>query len=277
MEIFLDNVEFFLTKYTFIKTFLLSIVLAIVFYILKLGAYSSINKRKIDTTEKIFLKKKIHQYLIYALLFFLFLVWFSHLQVFFVSLLAFTAAIVLAFKEVIMCFTGGILARSSNVFKEGHRIEIDGVRGFVIERTLLTTKILEIGPEQNSQQTTGDIIIIPNSMMLNHTIKNESYFKGYSIKSFVFSIKNLSELDKIEEALIGKGIALCENYLSKAKDEISYFCKKEGIVIPSVEPRTKILLEEDKVSILLKIPVENSRIAEIEQELNRFYLTFLKS
>lgn len=86
-----------------------------------------------------------------------------------------------------MCVTGGILISISDHFKRGDRIEVDGLRGFVIQKNLTTTKLLEIGPEINSQQTTGKIITIPNSLMLNKAVKNESFFSGYSINLFSFS------------------------------------------------------------------------------------------
>jgi small-conductance mechanosensitive channel len=204
----------------------------------------------------------------------LLVLWFAQLQVFFVSLLAVAAAIVIAFKELIMCFTGGILLRTSKTFKEGDRIQLDEVRGFVIERSLLSTKILEIGPEKNSQQTTGDIITIPNSLMLSHTVKNESYFKGYSIKSFVFKIPEIQRADVFEAEILAEAKKIVEDYYDEAKKSISKFCEKEGIIIPSMEPRTKVLIDEEEYDllILVKLPIRNDKIADIEQQLNRFYL-----
>jgi small-conductance mechanosensitive channel len=199
--------------------------------------------------------------------------WAETLRPFLFSLVALAAAIVLALKELIMCFTGGMLIRVSKTFKEGQRIEVDGIRGFVIERGLLATKILEIGPEKNSQQTTGDFVTIPNSLMLSKSLKNESYFKGFSIKSFVFEIDYLEGVENLEQSLLAKAKEITESYLSEAKESISRFCEKEGIGIPSIEPRTKVLVGEcSRVSLLLKIPVQNGRIADIEQDINRFYL-----
>ena len=201
------------------------------------------------------------------------LIWVSQLQVFFVSLLAVAAAIVIALKELIMCVTGGTLIKIGNIFKTGDRIEIYGTRGFVIEKNLLTTKILEIGPEKNSQQTTGDIITIPNSLMLAKTLKNESYFKGYSIKSFLFKVPEISSFNLYEKGLLLEAENIAKNYEEEAKIEISRFCAREGILIPSVNPRTKIILDDKgEVSLLVKLPVKNSQVGEIEQELNRCYL-----
>lgn len=262
-----------------LNTFLLSVLLAFFFFIIKLLVNAHLNKRKGTKAEKIFLKRKVGQYLSYIFMATLLVLWFAKLQVFFVSLLAVAAAIVIAFKELIMCLTGGILLRTSKIFKDGDRIQLDEVRGFVIEKSLLSTKILEIGPEKNSQQTTGDIITIPNSLMLSHTVKNESYFRGYSIKSFVFKISDVKRADAFESELLAKAQEIVKDYFEEAKKSISKFCEKEGIVIPSMEPRTKVLIDEEEydILILVKLPIKNDKIADIEQKLNRFYLQWLQS
>lgn len=273
MDKLILNYSSYIEQHPSLKSLLLSVLLIFLFYIIKIFANSSIDKKSYTRSEKIYIKKKTDRYLGFILVGCLFLLWFLQLQVFLVSLLAVAAAFVLAFKELIMCLTGGILVKVSNVFKAGHRIEVDGVRGFVIEKSLLSTKILEIGPENNSQQTTGDIITIPNSLMLSKSIKNESYFKGYSIKAFVFKINDVSSVGAFEKAILAKARKYCEQYIDDAKNGISKFCEKEGIVIPSVSPRTKLIIEDgNEVSVLVKLPVQNIKISEVEQELNRFYL-----
>jgi small-conductance mechanosensitive channel len=237
---------------------------------------SSIKQKEVTKQEKILLKKRITQILSFILSVMLIILWFTQLQVFFVSLFAIAAAIVVALKELIMCLTGGILIKSSRVFKVGDRIDIDSARGFVIEKNLLTTKVLEIGPEKNSQQTTGEIIAIPNSLMLSKTLKNESYFKGYSIKSFVFKVADPSKTYLFETEISDVANTFCLDYLEEAKKNISKFCEKEGLVVPSINPKTKIIIEDGKdISVLVKLPVRNSEVADIEQLLNRFYVDWI--
>ncbi|MBN21479.1 MAG: hypothetical protein CL678_09360 [Bdellovibrionaceae bacterium] len=267
-----DTLELF-SKYSYLKPILFTFLLFVLFGVLRALILNSISKRPGTKQEKTVLKRKVSHYLMYFLVLCIFFLWFTQLQVFFVSILAVAAAVVLAFKELIMCFTGGALVNISHLFKVGHRIEVDGFRGFVIEKSLLTTKILEIGPEKNSQQTTGDIISLPNSMMLSKGLKNESYFKGYSIKSFVFKISHEEKLPSFEKEILEIGEKFCENYLDAAKKTISKFCDKEGLIVPSINPKTKIIVEEGKdFSVLIKLPVKNNEIADVEQELNRFYL-----
>lgn len=248
-------------------------ILFLLYFVVRGVLHRKIESQDMIHQDKNYLKRKIENYSFYLLVIILLFMWAETLRPFLFSLVALAAAIVLALKELIMCFTGGMLIRVSKTFKEGQRIEVDGIRGFVIERGLLATKILEIGPEKNSQQTTGDFVTIPNSLMLSKSLKNESYFKGFSIKSFVFEIDYLEGVENLEASLLRKAKEITDSYLAEAKESISRFCEKEGIGIPSIEPRTKILIGEcSRVSLLLKIPVQNGRIADIEQDINRFYL-----
>jgi len=207
----------------------------------------------------------------------IFLIWFTEVQSFFISILAVAAALVVATKELIMCTTGGILLKFGHSFKLKDRIEIDNIRGYVIEKGITFTKVLEIGPEKESQQTTGSIIVIPNSIFLSKSVKNESYFKGYSIKSFSFHLPEHISIDEAEEFLISKARKITEPYRNKAKNAIGDYCKKEGLALPSIESRVKVnYTSNGKVSMLLKMPIVNKKIADVEQELVRDYIRFIK-
>ena len=234
------------------KPLFFTFLLLIFFFFLRLIFLNFIERSDRDKIEKTLLKKKTSHYFLYSLVFAIFLLWFAQLQVFFVSVMAVAAAVVLAFKELIMCLTGGILGRVSNSLKIGDRIEIDGLRGFIIEKNLMTTKVLEIGPEKNSQQTTGGIINIPNSLMLSKSLKNESYFKGYSIKSFIFKIDKLELVEDFEEKVLKVSQEFCSGYLNEATTAIINFCQKDGLIVPSINPKTKVIIENGKeVSVIV--------------------------
>ena len=264
----------FIKKDEFILNIIISLIWLVVIFLIKWSIYGRITQsHSLSKIEKVNIKKNINSYLLVALFFILIFIWFTQLQSLLVSFVAVAAALVLATKDIIMCVTGGILISISDHFKRGDRIEVDGLRGFVIQKNLTTTKLLEIGPEINSQQTTGKIITIPNSLMLNKAVKNESFFSGYSINLFSFPVNDFSQIAKIEEDLIKWAEEICQSYLEVAKTALHKFSLKEVVNIPSLAPRTKlILVEHEKIDVLLKMVVKNSEIADVEQTLLRKYL-----
>lgn len=281
MQEYFSLIQDHLKSFAYLSPLMNSFIVLALFFVAKKLLISNIEGKKIARTQKSYLVKRVHVYSRFIIVLIIFLLWFSQLQGVFVSLLAVAAALVLAFKELIMCVTGGILIRSANIFKLADRIEIGKIRGFVVERGLFASKVLEIGPEKSSQQTTGNIITFSNSMIFGNVLKNESYFRGHSIKSYSFLVENRHDIDKLEKFILEEALALCSSYLEEAKKNIGRFCEKEGIAIPSIAPRIKVIIGPDEkngrntVKLLLKMPVKNSEIGHVEQTLNRRYLDFL--
>ena len=260
------------------KKIIITVSISLIYFLLRKYFYQkSFKADDRDYENKMEQRKRVLQ--IFNTLFYLaiFFVWITEVQDFFVSIFAVLAALVLATKELIMNATGGILLRISHSFRVRDRIEINKYRGYVLEKGLTHTKVLEIGPEKESQQTTGNIISIPNSIFLNNAVTNESYFKDYSIKSFNFHFPKGLDLELAESFLTNLADSILSSYVKKAQQAIGNFCRKEGIAIPVVGVRVKVLFSpEGKTNLLLKMPVQNNQIADVEQKLVRGYIKFIK-
>lgn len=275
----MERIQAFFMKSESIKAIILSLILIGLIQLLKYFISHLVNRNKNSSvSEKNNYKRNFKTYLNIIAVIILAALWFSQIQSVFISLFAVAAAIVLATKELIMCFMGGVLIHVNNSFKVGDRIEIDGSRGFVIQKNLTATKIIEIGPEKNSQQTTAGIIIIPNSIMLSKTIKNESYFNGYSIQSFGLYLPENVTLAEFEVQVIKWGQEVCGSYLKDAEKAIGSFCKKEGLNIPTLEPKTKVYIrDQNKIEVILKIPAQNQFLGDVEQGINRKFIALVES
>ncbi len=70
----------------------------------------------------------------------MFLFWNTEINEFALSLTAIAVAVVVASKEIILCFTGSIQRASSRSFRIGDWIEVGNTRGEVIEHNLMATK-----------------------------------------------------------------------------------------------------------------------------------------
>ncbi|GAL32190.1 small-conductance mechanosensitive channel [Vibrio maritimus] len=85
----------------------------------------------------------------------LFLVWKSEISEFALSVTAIAVAIVVASKEIILCFTGSIQRASSRSFRIGDWIEVGKTSGEVIEHNLMATVIQEIDLYHGQYHFTG--------------------------------------------------------------------------------------------------------------------------
>ncbi|GIV60259.1 mechanosensitive ion channel family protein [Rhodocaloribacter litoris] len=87
------------------------------------------------------------------------------------------AGLAIALREALLSFAGWFRITFLTPFKIGDRIEINGVRGDVIDVRVLRTTLMEIGGWVDADQSTGRIVHIPNSWIFEHALYN--YTRGF--------------------------------------------------------------------------------------------------
>lgn len=109
------------------------------------------------------------------------LMWAPQLRTFALSVTAIAVAIVIATKELILCFSGSFMRASSRAFNLGDWIEVGGVRGEVTDHNIFSTTLHELDPQG---RLTGQEIIFPNSLLLTTPVRNHSLTRAYVMHSF---------------------------------------------------------------------------------------------
>lgn len=201
-------------------------------------------------------------------------IWEEQLRTLALSFLAVAAAFVLATKELIACAVGAVVRTSTGHVSLGDRIEVKGMRGDVIDLGLLTTSLAEIGPGPSVHQSTGRIIVIPNSIFLGESIFNESYSDGFVFHSISVPIAPEADWKEAEERLLAAARREYEGYAEKARLAIHRASEGHNIETPSIEPRTWIhLLANDKMQIIVRFVAPTRARGRIEQAIMRSYLS----
>jgi small-conductance mechanosensitive channel len=133
---------------------------------------------------------------LFLLLVGLVLIWAPQLRTFALSLAAVAVAIVVATKELILCVSGALLRASTRAFTVGDWIEIAGVRGEVVDHTLLATTLQEFQP--NSFHYTGRTAVVPNSLFVTTPVRNLTVVRDYTFHTFALTFEPGLELDGLE-------------------------------------------------------------------------------
>ena len=187
------------------------------------------------------------------------------------------AAIVIATKELIMCLSGTLLRASGRSYQIGDRVEVGTFRGDVIDQTLLTTSLLEVGPGNAFHQHTGRLIVVPNSTLLTTPVVNESFTDDFVLHAFSVSIAAEDDWHEAESALLQAAREESGSYLKDAQKHMSEMAKREGLEHMSVEPRVTLRLDgtssNNAVSLLVRVAVPARRKGRIEQAVLRRYLS----
>ncbi|HAV64967.1 MAG TPA: mechanosensitive ion channel protein MscS, partial [Verrucomicrobiales bacterium] len=189
------------------------------------------------------------------------------------SLVAIAVAIVIATKELILCFSGAIFRAGTNAYGVGDCVEISGLRGDVIDQNLFGTTILELGPTQGSRQYTGRAVILPNSLLLSHPLVTETYMGDYVVHFITIPMSVHDDWQKAEEILMKVAEAECEPFIEEARKHMASLEKKHWIDPPSVNPRVSIFCHDAQtLRLVLRIPTPARRKGRLEQSIIRRFL-----
>ena len=105
-----------------------------------------------------------------------------------------STGVAIAVREIIFDFFAGIYIGWKRPFELEDRIEIDGIKGDVINIKALGFEVLEVGGRIDAEQSTGRIVHIPNSFIFTKSLKN--YTKDSDIeetKNILYDIMNNNE------------------------------------------------------------------------------------
>ena len=194
-------------------------------------------------------------------------IWADELHTIALSLVAIAAALVLATKELIMCMSGTLVRASGGSFEIGDRIEVEGVRGDVIDHQLLTTTVLEIGP---GHRPTGRTVVLPNSLFLSAKVFNETLTDNFVLHVITVPVLATANIAAQQERLLALANEVCGEFTADAGRSLEATAALYGLATASAQPRVYIqMVAADQVNLLLQVPVPARQRGDIEQQILR--------
>jgi len=204
-------------------------------------------------------------------------VWATQLHTMALSIAAFVVAVVLSLKELIACVTGSFLKIGAQSFSLGDRVTVNGMRGDVIDQTLLATTLMEVGPSPTASQYTGRTISLPNSLFLAHPIVRESPIGGFGLSTITLPAKAEDDLLAAEAMLLEACRDETRGYIEQVRLEADRLTRAEGINPPSIEPRvTWLMADPQRVDLIVRYPAPFENRREVEQRILKRYVAFVK-
>ena len=197
-------------------------------------------------------------------------IWAAELQALAVSFAVLAMAIVWATRETLACVQGAFYRVSTNAFAVGDRINIEGIRGDVIDHGLLGTLVLEVG---QGHQRTGRTISIPNSLFITSPVLNESLAGEYMLHVIKIPVDRDSDLAEIEQRALTVAQNACADFLDDVRHSIARRYRRHGLSPPLVDPRiTYEVVDKNTVNLLLRLPTPVRLEREVEQKVLRAVL-----
>ncbi|OWY40468.1 mechanosensitive ion channel protein MscS [Xenophilus sp. AP218F] len=202
------------------------------------------------------------------------LIWASELQSLAVSMLAFAAALILATKELIMCLSGSVVRQMANSYSLGDHIEIGTVRGQVVDIGLLSTTVMEIGPNHSSHQMTGRALTFPNSLLLGQPVIRENYMGDYVMHIITVPMAYTIPPGRAEKLLMAAAEATCLPHMEVARRHMEDMAKRYLVETPSVEPRIALqAVDEKRYQLILRVAIPARERQRIEQTILHHFMS----
>ncbi|SEN25043.1 mechanosensitive ion channel family protein [Nitrosomonas marina] len=210
-------------------------------------------------------------------------IWWPELSEFAISIAAVTLALVIAIKELILCFSGAMLRAGTGAFTIGDWIEIGTHQGEVIDYNMLSTTLQELDKTPNSYSFTGRTIVIPNSLFLSESIRNLNFFKRYVFHRFSITIEPHLNVAAMPQWIINEIDILSTDFIEIARRYNTFIEHRTGVDIAGPEPRVMISTNEyakSVITVIIFCPTDKA--VELEHHitqgvLERVYQTSWKS
>ena len=200
------------------------------------------------------------------LLFGLAMIWAAQIQTLALSMFAVAAAIVVATKELIMCLSGSILRSVTKQYSIGDYIEINSLRGRVVDINMLNTLMMQIGPNPLMGQLSGTTLSFPNSLLLSHTVRRDNILGDYVIHTVEIPVPIHLDSDEIIGRLKDVLEPLCEPYVPAIKQHLENVQTQKLFITPAAQPRVSRVPHDDKVyNIIVRFASPVAKRLEIQQ------------
>ena len=202
-------------------------------------------------------------------------IWGEQIQGFILSVVALAFAMVFTIKETLTNLNGAFIRLQGHSYEVGDRICIKDYRGDVIDISLLTTTIMEVGKLNNNpiisganNQVTGKKIVFPNSLLLTETVINESYLGYYQIMDFSLVFSRNEDWKKAVLILEKIVFEECSQFIEHARNKIKILEKIRSVELPQIEPKVSISLSEKEiVRVYIRCPVPCNYKEKLEQSI----------
>ncbi len=195
-------------------------------------------------------------------------IWWPELKEFAFSIAAVTLALVIATKELILCFSGAMLRAGTGAFTIGDWIEVGSHQGEVIDYNMFSTTLQELDKSPNDYSFTGKTIVIPNSLFLTVSIKNLNFFKRYVFHRFSITLEPHLNVMKIQQWIVSEVNHLSTDFIEIARRYNAFIEKRTGVDVPGPEPRILISTNEYAkrvITVIVFCPTEKA--SELEHHI----------
>ncbi|MFT7538859.1 MAG: small-conductance mechanosensitive channel [Lysobacterales bacterium] len=238
------------------------------------GSYFSIllliglvNKRIRDIKARHVVRKNIIYIFSFISVIVIFFIWIQNINSITIFLGVAGAGLALALQEVIMCIAGWLLIMIRHPFEVGDRIELNGIKGDIIDIRLFQISMLEIGNWVKADQSTGRIVNIPNSFVFKGA--NHNYSRGFEFiwNEIPILLTYESDWKKGKEIVVRHANEMAEGMEDRMRRKIDIMRNRYMIYYGKLTPIVYTNIKDSGVELTLRYLTEAKQRRATQNEL----------
>ena len=182
-------------------------------------------------------------------------------------------AIVLFNKELILSVLGWWLKTVSGAYRIGDRIRVGDIRGDVIDYGVLFTTLMQIESDADHGMRSGNVVTIPNALLLSEALVNETRILGFEWKEVHFTLPKGEDWQAVEMKLHQTAVSIVDEYRQELLDALAMM--SERFAFHPIEENPQVFvkpLDDGKIRIWVRLALPARGIAIGADRLNRAFL-----
>ncbi|ADV50299.1 MscS Mechanosensitive ion channel [Cellulophaga algicola DSM 14237] len=263
----MDTLKTLFEHPTFIK--IGSLLVWIIVIVAIIGFFRKLLKKRITDLSIRYKAQKGIEIIGYTLIFFLILLSFTvkNLEDYTIIIGLFTAGITFTLQELILSIAGSFYIFFVRIYKPGDRIEINGIKGDVIDIDSIYTTLMEIGEWVSSDNYSGRIVKISNAFVFKGPIKNYSMDFPFVWDELNILITYESDLEVAKKIVQEQAELLLADYTEKStakwKEMVEHYYIEDSKLAPSIA----INLTDNWVAVNLRYITDYKKRRATKHEL----------
>lgn len=179
-----------------------------------------------------------------------------------------TAGITITLQELILSVAGSFYIFFVSVYKPGDRIEINGIKGDVIDIDSIYTTMMEIGEWVSSDNYSGRIVKLSNAFVFKGPIYNYSQDFPFVWDEFNLPIRYGSDIELAKEIVISVAQESLSDFVKDSISDWKGIVKKYYIEDAQVDPTLAITMTDNWIQFNLRYIVDYKKRRYTKHLLN---------
>lgn len=167
-----------------------------------------------------------------------------------------TAGITITLQEIILSIAGSFYIFFVKVYKPGDRIEINGIKGDVIDIDSIYTTMMEIGEWISSDNYSGRIVKLSNAFVFKGPVYNYSQDFPFVWDEFNLPIRYGSDIELAKSIVISIAQERLSEYVQASLADWKEVVSKYYIEDAQVDPTLAITLTDNWIQLNLRYIVD---------------------